>query len=121
MSKPTVAEKPKLSGEALAAARRANGRKGGRPPGALNKATVLLQAQAGRDVEAMLREGPTPLQVMLMRMRDPSSVTTAQFKAAEAAAPYVHPKLTAVAYKRVSESPPIDFSQWTDVQLEALQ
>jgi hypothetical protein len=47
----------------------------------------------------LLEAGADPVDVMLQRMRDPESVSYAQFEAAQAVAPYVHPRLSAVAAK----------------------
>jgi hypothetical protein len=90
-------------------------------PGSRAKRIVELERAKKRAVERALDDGFTPLDVMIMRMRDPAQVSARQFSAAEAAAPYVHPKLSAVAYKKITEGPKLDLSQLTDLQLEALR
>src|SRR5271168_4876374 len=72
----------------------------GRPKGSVNRA----RAEQRRIAEQLLEEGLTPLDIMKARMlRRPLSngalLTDDQFAAACAMAPYVHPKLTAVAVR----------------------
>jgi hypothetical protein len=67
----------------------------GRPKGAPNKRGREALARG----QALLEAGADPVDVMLQRMRDPESVSYAQFEAAQAVAPYVHPRLSAVAAK----------------------
>jgi hypothetical protein len=68
----------------------AQGRKtGGRQKGVPNKATAAKAAQ----VEA---SGLTPLDYMLSILRDENAATPERFEAAKAAAPYIHPRLSAV-------------------------
>ncbi len=61
----------------------------GSPKGAPNKRTAELQ----RQIEA---SGDTPLDFLLNVMRNPEADFEARFEAAKAAAPYVHPKLSAI-------------------------
>src|SRR5436305_3954986 len=75
---------------------------GGRQLGTPNKATVERQLRASHGLAAATQDGLLPLNVMLARMRgEPLAngdfVTDEQFQAACAAAPYIHPKLSAVA------------------------
>jgi hypothetical protein len=118
----TIETRPKLSGEALAEARRANGRTGGRPPGAKNKATIRREIYAKDGLEDALALGMSPLEIMVLGMREPSKVSRVRFERAVAAAPYVHPKLTAVAFKDTTDRaiPVIDLSGLSDEQLAAL-
>jgi hypothetical protein len=67
----------------------------GRPKGVPNKRNREALARG----QALLEAGADPVEVMLQRMRDPESVSCAQFEAAQAVAPYVHPRLSAVAAK----------------------
>ncbi len=63
----------------------------GRRPGSLNVRTQEIAARA-------TAEGLTPLEFMLMRMRDEDAPPQDRFEAAKAAAPYVHPRLAAVEH-----------------------
>jgi hypothetical protein len=121
MSQTIPDTRSKLSGDALAAARRANGRKGGRPPGAKNKATIRREQFAKDGLDDALASGMMPLEIMLLGIREPSKVSRTRFERAVAAAPYVHPKLTAVAYKKVDQGPKLDLSEMSDAELAALQ
>ena len=79
---------------------------GGRKAGTPNRATVDRQLRAISGIRAAVEDGLLPLDVMLARMRGDGTITDQQFEAAVAAAPYVHPKLAAVAVhdkKQVSE------------------
>jgi flagellar motor protein MotB len=67
----------------------------GRPKGVPNKRGREALARG----QALLETGADPVEVMLQRMRDPDSVSYAQFEAAQAVAPYVHPRLSAIAAK----------------------
>jgi hypothetical protein len=65
-------------------------RRGGRQPGTPNKTTTLMNtafAAATSNPELL------PLDFFLAVMRDPSIPSDWRFRAAQAAAPYVHPKL----------------------------
>lgn len=89
---------------------------GGRKKGSVNKATPLVR-------EAVLKAtaaGITPLEYMLHLMReeppegaDPVvkvSMRVMRFEAAKAAAPYVHPRLTAVEHTG-KDGAPIEFRE----------
>jgi hypothetical protein len=68
----------------------AQGRKtGGRQKGVPNKATAAKAAE----IEA---SGLTPLDFMLSVLRDERNDLETRFKAAHGAAPYVHPRLSAI-------------------------
>jgi hypothetical protein len=54
-----------------------------------------MRAAAG--LQAARHSGKMPLDVILQRMSDPASVTLDAFTAAVAAAPFCHPRLTAVS------------------------
>jgi hypothetical protein len=68
---------------------------GGRRKGAPNKATVERKLRAAHGVEAAVVSGLLPLDVLLRVMRGDETITERQFSAAQAAAPYVHPRLAA--------------------------
>jgi hypothetical protein len=118
----TIETRPKLSGEALAEARRVNGRTGGRPPGAKNKATIRREIYAKDGLDDALALGMSPLEIMILGMREPSKVSRTRFERAAAAAPYVHAKLNAVAYKNMTDRPvpTIDLSGLSDEELAVL-
>jgi hypothetical protein len=61
----------------------------GRPSGAPNKKTAALQ-------KAVAEQGITPLDYLLSVLRDEGQDKASRVEAAKAAAPYVHPRLTAV-------------------------
>ena len=65
------------------------GKPKGRPKGAINKATQARQA-------IIAASGLTPLDFMLAVMRDEDKDPRDRMYAANAAAPYVHPKLANV-------------------------
>jgi hypothetical protein len=83
----------------------ASGNPKGRPRGSLNKRTQTL-------LEAAEAGGEMPLDFLLRLMRDPHSPMARRLEAAKAAAPFLHPKLTAIDAKLGSvagnPSPEID-------------
>jgi hypothetical protein len=50
-------------------------------------------------LKAAVETGELPLDLILRRMRGDTTVTDRQFAAAVAAAPFIHPRLSAVAYQ----------------------
>ena len=99
---------------------------GGRQPGSRNLVTVERELRAAHGVQAALDGGLLPLDILLARMRDeplPSGerATDEQVQAAIAAAPYVHPRLNAIA---VQPAPPpqkrLDLSMATPEELAVL-
>ena len=62
---------------------------GGRKPGSRNKATAERE-------RVLAASGLTPLEYMLKVMRNNRMPPTARLDAAKAAAPFVHPRLSAV-------------------------
>jgi len=64
----------------------------GRPRGSLNKRTRAL-------LEAAEAGGEMPLDFLLRLMRDPREPKSKRLEAAKAAAPFCHPKLSAVEAK----------------------
>jgi hypothetical protein len=85
-------------------------RRGGRQKGTPNKATIIerrMRAQAG--LEAAKRTGVMPLDIMLAVAAggpEADQISDRQLQAAIAAAPYVHPKLAAVAVKDMTPPNP---------------
>lgn len=87
----------------------------GRKPGGKNRATVERQIRAAHGVAAAVERGLMPLDILLARMRgeklpNGKEVTDDQFGAAVCAAPFLHSRLSAVAYKEVPPSPRVDLS-----------
>src|SRR4051794_18939696 len=81
------------------------GRPRGRPPGSLNKATIERQAFASEGLKAALEAGVSPLDVILRVMRGDPDITDRQFQAAQAAAPYVHARLSSAT---ITHKDPLD-------------
>lgn len=69
--------------------------RGGKRPNAGRKKGTPNKATADRQ-KAVEDSGLTPLDYMLAILRDEDMPTDSRFEAAKAAAPYVHPKLSAV-------------------------
>jgi hypothetical protein len=63
----------------------------GRKPGSLNKKCKEL-------AEKLLLEGETPLEHMLGVMRSPDVDQKLRVEVAKAAAPYIHPRLSAIEH-----------------------
>ena len=96
--------------------------RGGRARGSRNRVVVQREILAARGLSAALNDGLTPLEVMLHRMRGTRDVSDQQFAAAVAAAPYVHPKLCAVAYKEATvEESCFDLSELTNEELALMR
>jgi hypothetical protein len=73
----------------------AKGKKtGGRQKGSQNKATQKRKELA----EQLMDAGQTPLEYMLRVMRDEAADEKRRDSMAQAAAPYIHPKLAAVEH-----------------------
>lgn len=90
---------------------------GGRPKGKLNQATVRRKAIAERVEKDLAKKKATPLEIMARVMNGDLSVTEMQFEAAKAAAPYIHPKLSAVQMNATVRRSVADMS---DEELAAL-
>src|ERR1700722_1038676 len=73
----------------------------GRPKGSLNKRTIEMRAMAERTMKAALSDDLTPVDVMLAVMRGDTSIGREQFEAAIAVAPYVCPRLSAIAVQPI--------------------
>ena len=69
--------------------------KGGKRPGAGRKKGVPNRASAAREA-AIAESGLTPLEYMLMTMRDKAKPLELRLDMAKAAAPYIHPRLASV-------------------------
>lgn len=67
----------------------------GRKKGQVSKATARRKEIADQAIES----GLTPLEFMLQAMRDESHEFGVRLDAAKSAAPYVHPRLSAVAHE----------------------
>ena len=93
----------------------------GRPKGAKGKLTKTMTNAARRGLLASIDGGRTPLEVMLMRMRDPKTVTNQAFQAAVAAAPYCHSKRLAVAHIQLPDRQKLDLSKLSAAQLDQLE
>jgi hypothetical protein len=101
------------------------GPNGGRRPGAGRpkgsgklsspRFTRDMREEAAKKAHAVLSGDVSPLDIMLTRMRDPEAVSFEQFKAAEACAPYVHPRLQAIAVATKSDP------TWLDVLANAMK
>ena len=74
-----------------------------------NKATIARQ-------QAVAASGETPLDHMLRVMRDPGNDDQRRDQMAKAAAPYVHPKLAAIAHTG-KDGGPIETAERSDTEL----
>ena len=70
----------------------------GRQKGAVNKETKAKLKATLRGLEKVIETGVSPMEVMLKVMRG-EPIPRVQYEAARDVAPYVHPKLNAVAYR----------------------
>src|SRR5262245_2416288 len=84
-----------------------SGNPAGRPKGALDKITQLQR-------KAALESGQSPLDYLLSIMRDENQSITVRLDAAKAAAPYLHPKLTAVEASLKTNEPIRVEVSWLD-------
>jgi hypothetical protein len=87
-------------------------RRGGRRKGTPNKATTERRLRTETGLAAARQSGVMPLDVILARMRDETlpngrKPSDEQFQAAIAAAPYLHPKLAAIAVDNVRPPDPV--------------
>jgi hypothetical protein len=80
-------------------------RRGGRTKGTPNKATVAKAAE-------IAASGLTPLDYLIGVMRNEKLPTADRMEAAKAAAPYVHPKLSAV---EMGGSMNMTHEEWIDI------
>ena len=91
----------------------------GRKPGTKNRTTIEREQMAALGIKTMQELKRTPLDIMLAKMNGDDTITDAQFAAAQAAAPYIHPRLqsTEATIKsdnvhRVVSDEPMDAAQW---------
>ncbi len=91
--------------------------RGGKRPGAGRKLGAATKRTRGI-ADRLAQTGPTPLEVMLEAMQEYYDARDYDRAAyfAEKAAPYLHPRLSSVEYKK----PTIDLSKLTDAELEFL-
>jgi hypothetical protein len=83
---------------------------GGRQKGVPNKATAAK-------VQEIAASGETPLDYMLRIMRDDSRPVDMRIDCAKAAAPYVHPKLSAVEHTGKDGEPLIPEAELSPTEL----
>lgn len=93
---------------------------GGRPPGSLNKSTLLLQLSAEKRIESILATSYTPLEYMLRVMTDEKVEKERRDKMAAQAAKYIHPTLQAITRKDGTDIMP-DFSKLSDEELRSIE
>lgn len=68
----------------------------GRKKGSVSEAKAIGKKVSGRVAAGLASTNSTPLEIMARVMAGDTTVTEMQFEAAKAAAPYIHPKLSAV-------------------------
>ena len=68
----------------------------GRKKGGMSEAKIIGKKVSSRVAAKLDATNSTPLEIMARVMSGDLSVTEMQFEAAKAAAPYIHPKLSAV-------------------------
>ena len=78
--------------------------RGGKRHGAGRKKGARNKASAARET-AIAASGLTPLEYILGIMRDEAQQVAVRLDMAKAAAPYVHPRLAAVAHTGESDGP----------------
>ena len=71
-------------------------RYGGRTKGTRNKRDIVREAEAAEIREGALASGLTPVEYMLVVMRDPTALPDRRDRMAAAAAPFIHPRLNAI-------------------------
>lgn len=96
----------------------------GRGPRGRHRRTIERDLRAKLAIEDARETGVLPLDVMLLRMRgeplpDGKMVTEEMFQAAQAAAPYIHPRLASTDttvksdnVHRVVSSEPLTIEEW---------
>jgi hypothetical protein len=80
------------------------GKNGGKRPGA-GRPKRALSRRNKEIVEAVLKDGETPLEYMLRVMRDPNEDEDRRGEMAKAAAPYVHARLSSTQSGSNKEQP----------------
>jgi len=90
-------------------------RRGGRQKGTPNRATAAKAAE-------IAASGMTPLDYMLAVMRDETAARPERLEAAAKAAPYVHPRLSAIEYTAPAEpEEDVDLSELNAEERELLR
>ena len=90
-------------------------RRGGRQRGTPNRATAAK-------ADEIAASGMTPLDYMISVMRDETATRPERLEAAAKAAPYVHPRLSAIEYTAPAEpEEDVDFSDLTADERELLR
>jgi len=73
---------------------------------------------AGETLAAIRASGPTPLDYLILVMRDASLDLAKRLDAAKAAAPYVHPRLASVAVGNQDDKPFEQVIRWALTEAE---
>lgn len=89
----------------------------GRKKGGTSEAKEVGRKVSGRVAKNLAAANATPLEIMARVMAGDTSVTEMQFEAAKAAAPYIHPKLSAIQMNATVRRSVADMS---DDELSAL-
>ena len=90
-------------------------RRGGRRKGTPNRATAAKAAE-------IAASGMTPLDYMISVMRDETATRPERLEAAAKAAPYVHPRLSAIEYTAPAEpEEDVDLSELNAEERELLR
>lgn len=89
----------------------------GRKKGSVSEAKVIGGKVSGRVAKSLAATNATPLEIMARVMAGDVTVTEMQFEAAKAAAPYIHPKLSAVQMNATVRK---SFADMSDEELAAL-
>jgi hypothetical protein len=104
-------------------------RRGGRQKGTPNKATIERRMLARRGLAAVEHTGKLPLEIILAVAAGGTKadeISDRQLQAAIAAAPYIHPKLAAVAVQDVTPHDPdadakrAQFREWCLKMLQGM-
>lgn len=89
----------------------------GRPKGSVTSATKRKRALLERVEKDLTSKSMTPMHIFSRVMQGDTSVTEMQFEAAKAAAPYIHPKLSAVTMNATVKR---SVTEYSDDELAAL-
>lgn len=89
----------------------------GRKKGTEASITKARREMAEKAAKKMIAAQATPLEIMGRVMAGDTSVTEMQFEAAKAAAPYIHPKLSAVTMNATVKR---SVTEYSDDELAAL-
>ncbi|CAI9119562.1 hypothetical protein [Brytella acorum] len=83
----------------------------------MSASTLRKKALAERVEKQLAQKQATPLEIMARVMAGDVSVTEMQFEAAKAAAPYIHPKLSAVTMNATVKR---SVTEYSDDELAAI-